>query len=583
MTGRITVRKQPPRARIVSGSIALVLLIAAAGVTAQPIGPEKKLIMAGGSNFARVETFAKDVAEMEQRVPVDGVAFYPPSIERDGKRIRLGRPFRGDRLRIEDFEPFIADLRAAKPTRYKHNFLYTYLTTGDPEVAVPDWFDPEFDAVVHNWRVIADFCKRAGLVGVMFDDEVYYGKYLWTYERLQHESKTPRQYADQAFLRGAQIMRAINTVYPDIHFLSLHGPSHVRPPGDPAVRYALISAFFDGLLSESKGKARIIDGHEVAYGYRYPVTYATALRAMKEESRQHSRAAAKYDDHFRAAFSFFFGPYGSMPFTEDVSSNYYTPEEFEYALHHALKHTDEYVWLYAQKCYWWKMGSKPGILVPPAYHEALARVRLPHPDAPVLRNLDAHAAPKPGSAKPPRKLGWPVHGYDRQVGYEEEETFGDLWDQYRELTELSNLWRFRIDPLNQGVREEWFRGQVDERDWFWITSDLPWDNHGYRLYDGYGWYRQEFRSPMIPEGKRVYLAFGAVAHGAEVYINGELAGQHNMDGWAYTAGDPWQRRFLIEATGRLRSETKNMIAVRVVDYGTWGGGIWKPVKLIAEK
>ena len=448
---------------------------------------------------------------------------------------------------------------------------------------MPDWFDAEFDAVIHNWRVIAEFCKRAGLVGVMFDDEVYYGTYLWTYDRLEHaSSKSAREYADQAFLRGAQIMRAITEVFPDIHFLSLHGPSQARPPGDPSVKYGLMSAFFDGLLSEAKGNTRIIDGHEVAYGYRYPVTYATACNAMKQEYRRHSRVAAKYDEHFRAAFSFYLGPYGSMQFTEDVSSNYYTPEEFEYALYHALKHSDEYVWLYTRDAYWWKMGTKGGILMPPAYHEALARVRMPHPDPPVLRNLDAHAAPKPGNAKPPRKLGWPVRGQERLVGYDEEETFGDLWDRYQELSELSNRWRFRIDPLNQGAGD-WFGPQVDELDWFWITSDLPWDDHGYRLYDGYGWYRQEFRVPMIPEGKRVYLAFGAVAHGAEVYINGELAGQHNMDGWAYTAGKPWQQRFLIDATGRLRTESENRIAVRVVDYGTWGGGIWKPVKLIAEK
>ena len=226
MVGMTTARKRRHRARIVTGSISLVLLTAPAWVTAQPIGPDKKLIMAGGSNFARVETFARDVADMEQRVPVDGVAFYPPSIERDGERIRLGRPFRGDRLRIEDFEPFIAALRAAEPTRYRHNFLYTYLTTGDRKVPVPDWFDPDFDAVLHNWKVIAEFCKRAGLVGVMFDDEVYYGTYLWTHKGLKHEkTKSPKQYADQVFLRGAQIMRAINSVFPDIHFFSLHGPS----------------------------------------------------------------------------------------------------------------------------------------------------------------------------------------------------------------------------------------------------------------------------------------------------------------------------------------------------------------------
>ena len=87
----------------------------------------------------------------------------------------------------------------------------------------------------------------------------------------------------------------------------------------------------------------------------------------------------------------------------------------------------------------------------------------------------------------------------------------------------------------------------------------------------------------MPEGKKIYLAFGAVAHGAEVYVNGRLAGRHNMDGWAYAVGDPWKKRLLIDVTGLVQAGTDNTLAVRVVDYGPWGGGIWRPVKLIAEK
>ena len=88
---------------------------------------------------------------------------------------------------------------------------------------------------------------------------------------------------------------------------------------------------------------------------------------------------------------------------------------------------------------------------------------------------------------------------------------------------------------------------------------------------------------VIGPGKKIYLAFGAIAHGAEVYVNGRLAGRHNMDGWAYAVGDPWKKRFLIDVTGLVQAGTDNTLAVRVVDYGPWGGGIWRPVKLIAEK
>ena len=548
----------------------------------EPIGPEKKVIMVGGSSFppGGWKAFSENVAAMEKRVPVDGLAFYPPYIKKGEEVFVTGYVFRSDqRLEIEDFAEIIADLRSAKTQKYKHNFLYAYAVTGDPTVANPDWFDDEdFEVVVNNWKTAADFCKRAGLVGIMFDDEMYYGTQLLCYKGSKYEkTKTFKQYADQVFFRGAQIMRAINTVYPDIHILSLHGPSQAL--GDPPAGGSLMGAFFDGLLSECTGNAKIIDGHEMAYGYRWPITYASARRVMKEEVRKMTRVPEKFDRHFRAAFSFAFFPGG-----------HYTPEEFEYSLHQALKYTDDYVWIYTQGYHWWEKATKPDTkAVPKAYRQALESVRRPH-HPPPLRNIDAWGAGvHPGSSLPPRKLGYfdftyePVAGYKVFLGYDEEKTFGDLWQQYEELGELSHLWRFRVDPMNFGVDDKWFLPGQNERYWFWITSALPWDEQGYRLYDGYGWYRQEFDAPSLPRSKKVYLAFGAVAHGAEVYVNGVLAGQHNMNGWAYSLGVPWQKRFLVDVTKCLRSGEKNTVTVRVVDYGPWGGGIWKPVKLIVEK
>ena len=124
--------------------------------------------------------------------------------------------------------------------------------------------------------------------------------------------------------------------------------------------------------------------------------------------------------------------------------------------------------------------------------------------------------------------------------YDEKATFGDLWSDHAPLTELSSRWRFRADGANLGLGKGWSAPEFDDSGWFLIDSGLPWDEQGYRAYDGYGWYRQTLRAPALPAGKKIYLAFGAVAHGAEVYVNGHLAGQHNMDGWAYAFGDPWE-------------------------------------------
>ena len=558
------------------------------------IGPAKKVIMVGPGMPTAI-SLRGDWRAMERRTPFDGVALYPATYKDGVGTDAVGRPFSLDRHRIEDYDSGIAHLqamRAMKPQRLKHNFLHCYVDTGDKNRR-PFWFD-DFEPVVNNWKVAAEFCKRSGLAGISFDDEGYAGHSLWSYEGMpRQKEKTAEEYAEQAFLRGAEIMRAINTVYPDIHILVQHGPStaYEAVSGksghltiDYASNYALMAAFFDGLLSECTGNARIIDANLACYGWRYGISYRTARKLMKETMHQVSRVPEKYAKHYQAAFQIAMGPFGTIGFDNNVNTNYYTPYEFEYALHQALKYADEYVMIDTAQdynVYWWS-PPKGKVLIPQAYGDALLPSRRPHPMRPILRNLDAHATTLAGSTTPPRQAGrFPPPNETAFQVYDEEATFGDLWSTYEELAELSHLWRFRIDPENVGVKEQWWLANPTH--WFPITSELPWDDQGYRLYDGYAWYRQDFDAPRLPPGEKIYLAFGAVAHGAEVYANGELAGRHHMDGWAYSPGHPWKKPFLIDVTDKLHGGQKNAISVRVVDYGTYAGGIWKPVKLIVTK
>ncbi len=567
---------------------------AATALEGGPISESKKIIMFG-SGRRNPRGFRQDVGWLEEMAAFDGVTLYPALHREDGtKSEALGRLFRTDRLRIEDMAVGIADVQAAQAgaKRFEDNFLLTYLTTGQKSIVAPDWFDPEFDAVVHNWKVAADFCKRTGLAGILFSDSAWYGTNPWTYGGLKYEeTRTAREYADQAFKRGAQIMRAINEVHPDLHIVFINGPAESRGARDDGAHFALLRAFVDGLLSECTGNARITG--QMGLDYRSPVSFAAARRFAEQTLRSLSRVREEqFDKHFRVAFALILSP--QMPFdfsSENTGRNYYTPEEFEYALHQALRHTDEYVWVYNDRCDWWDKGAH-GTFIPRGYRDALLAARQPHPDPPALRNPDPYIAFKPVSANTnlrrtdiastpdgvtptPHPLAF--------VPYDEKATFGDLWSDHAPLTELSSRWRFRADGANLGLGKGWSAHEFDDSGWLLIDSGLPWDEHGYRAYDGYGWYRQTLRAPALPAGKKIYLAFGAVAHGAEVYVNGHLAGQHNMDGWAYAFGDPWKKRFRIDVTELLAEGRDNTIAVRVVDYGPWGGGIWKPVKLVAEK
>lgn len=83
------------------------------------------------------------------------------------------------------------------------------------------------------------------------------------------------------------------------------------------------------------------------------------------------------------------------------------------------------------------------------------------------------------------------------------------------------------------------------------------------------------RTLTVPDAPRVFLRFDGAAHQAEIYLNGQLAGQHQG---GYTG-------FTIEITDLVHRGTENLLAVRldtredpslppfgfVVDYLTYGG------------
>ena len=166
-----------------------VNLTAAMASLAQPTDATKRVISFSGPPDARV--FHDNVVEMERLMPVvDGVTLYPVTDNGGVVTEALGRLFRADFHRLEDFDSGIELMTSANTRIYRDNFLLVYLTTGVVEMEVPDWLDPEFDAVTNNWKVAAEYARRAGMRGLLFDDEAYYGRNLWTYQRLKYTSTT---------------------------------------------------------------------------------------------------------------------------------------------------------------------------------------------------------------------------------------------------------------------------------------------------------------------------------------------------------------------------------------------------------
>jgi sialate O-acetylesterase len=146
---------------------------------------------------------------------------------------------------------------------------------------------------------------------------------------------------------------------------------------------------------------------------------------------------------------------------------------------------------------------------------------------------------------------------------------------------LSGRWKFHM-----GDEKDW--KSVDFNDDGWKTIHVPseWENQGYD-YDGYAWYRFEFRLPQgFPSGEQ-YLSLGKIDDVDDVYLNGKHIGsvydlkkdnEYRRSGWEYNA-----RRVYKIPADLLSRTVANTIAIRVYD-GQLRGGIYEgPVGIMSAE
>ena len=149
------------------------------------------------------------------------------------------------------------------------------------------------------------------------------------------------------------------------------------------------------------------------------------------------------------------------------------------------------------------------------------------------------------------------------------------------------LWHFRLDPKDEGLRDQWF-AQTDFSGWdgmmptnsVWekpvITAGHPSAELRKKTaaYNGVAWYAQKIKIPVQWKTARILLHFGAVDESAEVWVNGKKAGVH-----PFVKPDDWKTPFDIDIT-KLVDWTKpeQTVTVRVTDK-VGAGGIWKPVDI----
>ena len=174
-----------------------------------------------------------------------------------------------------------------------------------------------------------------------------------------------------------------------------------------------------------------------------------------------------------------------------------------------------------------------------------------------------------------RTMGPLTRSAKDQPGYDDESTFGDLWQTHDFIADLPKTWSFKLDFKDEGQKQKWHAVDIDDADWMPIHIGEWWEPQG-NQYDGIAWYRVNFNVPADAPGPRLILTFGAVDTSAWIYLNGKNVGEFNQD------GKGWEKRFEVAIGDAVKIGTNNLLAVRVWDISRYGG-IWKSVKLAEAK
>ena len=138
----------------------------------------------------------------------------------------------------------------------------------------------------------------------------------------------------------------------------------------------LLVPFLDGMIDASKGKTRLVDGHEMSYGYRESAAFTRAYDAIKRDASALALDPSAYHRLVSAGFGLWLDydwPKNGWN-TKDTEKNHFSPSRFETSLRAAIEQSDEYVWIYTEKPRWW--SERAGAIdLPREYVDVVRRVR----------------------------------------------------------------------------------------------------------------------------------------------------------------------------------------------------------------
>jgi hypothetical protein len=233
-----------------------------------------------------------------------------------------------------------------------------------------DWFD-DFDPILYNFEAVARLAQQLGFKGIMFDTEQYGEMQPFDYRKQVGQKRySYEQYDAQAFLRGQEIMQALNKGYPGLTILYTFGLTIGSQPNAPRdlseFNYGLLMPFIEGMIEAADEGTTLVDAFEGSYTYRDELQFLQAYKLIKGLTRDnYARDPERYGQFMQAGFGLWLDHnYCGEPGLEPSGCpSGFTPETFEQAMQNALAYTDRYVWIYSQGLNWYTGEGIPQIWV----------------------------------------------------------------------------------------------------------------------------------------------------------------------------------------------------------------------------
>jgi len=286
----------------------------------------------------------------------------------------------------KEFAGALADLRAARPTTCRENYLTVYSNPGDV-----DWFDDAgWRAITEHWRLLSRLARQGGLRGLLFDAEPYtppHSQFLYR-AQAQRDRHSFAEYRAMARRRGREVMEAVCDEFPEASIfayrlfsdmLGLLDSGDLERAIEPHT-YGLLPAFVDGWLDVMPPTMRVIEGTEdIGYRANSFADYSAAFAKLK--LRLPEFVAPEHREKVRRQFlvgqSLYLDAYMNPP-----DSPWYidrlggTPAARLAAnVASALAASDGVVWLYGETARWWPSGDPTYPPWPERLPGAIAAIR----------------------------------------------------------------------------------------------------------------------------------------------------------------------------------------------------------------